>query len=157
MSFVSDETAHPQLFDAEDSNVLFELWQLSRAANALLADALGAVGMSGDEFGVYSVLATAEDGMAPTALARWMSAPPTTVSSYIRRMESQGHATRRPDPMDGRGSLVRLTAAGRRAHRRATAVYGPILAEVQRQLDANEAGVRTSLLALRAAIDAATG
>ena len=157
LSFVIDETADRMPSDAGDSNVLFELWQLSRAANALLAGPLGAAGMSGDEYGVYSVLAAAEDGMTPTALARSMSAPPTTVSSYIRRMESHGHAARRPDPMDGRGSLVRLTAAGRRAHRRATDVYGPILAEVQRQLDADEPAVRAALVALREAIDAVGG
>jgi DNA-binding MarR family transcriptional regulator len=152
-----DGAVDPMLGDVDGSNVLFELWRVSRAANALLAGSLGVVGMSGDEFGVYSVLASAEGGMTPSALARWMSAPPTTVSSYIRRMESRGDVVRRPDPTDGRGTLLRLTAAGRRAHRRATVIYGPLLVEVQRQLDANEATVRAALVSLRIAIDATGG
>lgn len=142
---------------AADTNVVFELWQLSRAVNALLASSLGDVGMSGDEFGVYSVLASAADGMTPSALARWMSAPPTTVSSYLRRLEGRGHLRRRPDPADGRGSLVGLTAAGRRAFGRAEDIYAPILAEVRHQLGTSEPAVLASLAALREAVDAARG
>jgi DNA-binding MarR family transcriptional regulator len=140
-----------------DTNVVFELWQLSRAANALLAGPLDEVGMNGDEFGVYSVLASAADGMTPGALARWMSAPPTTVSSYLRRLESRGHLVRRPDPADGRGSLVGLTATGRRAFRRAASVYEPVLAEVRQNLGASEPKVLAALVMLREAIDAARG
>ena len=138
---------------SKSSNVLFELWRLSRAAGALLSDQLAGAGVTGDEFGIYSVLATVEH-MTPSALARWMSAPATTVSSHVKRLEARGHVSRRPDPADGRSSLLRLTAAGRRTWERATAGYLPILAGVEERLGAAEPEVRAALITLRAAIDA---
>ena len=138
---------------SKSSNVLFELWRLSRAAGALLSDQLAGAGVTGDEFGIYSVLATVEH-MTPSALARWMSAPATTVSSHVKRLEARGHVSRRPDPADGRSSLLRLTAAGRRTWERATAGYLPILAGVEARLGAAEPEVRAALITLRAAIDA---
>lgn len=112
--------------------------------------------MSGDEFGIYSVLASSEGGITPSGLAHWMSAPPTTVSSYIRRLESRGHLVRRPDPADGRGTLLVLTAAGRRAFRRAESIYEPVLAQVRQRLGGDEAAVLAELRVLRAAIDASS-
>ena len=96
------------------SNVLFELWRLSRAAGALLYEPLSDAGMSGDEFGTASILSLTEE-MSPTALAEWMSAPATTVSSHIKRLEARGHVLRRINSTDGRSYLLELTSSGRRA------------------------------------------
>jgi DNA-binding MarR family transcriptional regulator len=140
----------------DDSNVLFELWRLARAANALLAETLTNAGVTGDEYGIYSVLATVE-AMSPSSLAEWMSAPATTVSSHLKRLEGRGHVRRRPDPNDGRAQLLELTPAGRATYERATTTYLPILARVQGHLGASEPRVRRALVDLRAAVDAAVG
>jgi DNA-binding MarR family transcriptional regulator len=149
----SEDAVPADVPDEHRSNVLFELWRLSRAASALLSDQLAGAGVTGDEFGIYSVLATVEH-MTPSALARWMSAPATTVSSHVKRLEARGHVARRVDPADGRSSLLRLTTAGRRTWERATAGYLPILADVEARLGAAEPEVRAALIRLRAAIDA---
>ncbi len=111
-------------------NVLFGVWLVSRATTSLLDQALAPSGLDADEFGVYSVLASGED-LTPTDLARWMAAPTTTVSSYLKRFEGRGHIRRRPNPNDGRSSRIELTEAGRRAHREAGARFLPILAKVE--------------------------
>jgi DNA-binding MarR family transcriptional regulator len=38
---------------------------------------------------------------------------PTSVTSIVRKLEADGHVTRRPHPDDGRGVLAEITAAGR--------------------------------------------
>jgi DNA-binding MarR family transcriptional regulator len=152
-----DRSNSGEVDDSEAGNVLFELWRLGRAANALLAATLAEMGMTGDEFGIYSVLGCSQRGLSPTALARWMSAPPTTVSSHIKRLETRGHVARHPDPDDRRSYLLRLTPAGRRTLRRSTATYDPMLESVQRQLGADEPSIRAALVTLRHAIDTEYG
>lgn len=142
----------PVVTQDDGSNVLFELWRLGRAASALLTDDLAGAGVSSDEFGIYSVLASV-DSMSPTALARWMSAPATTVSSHLKRLETRGHIVRRADPADRRGYLLELTPAGRDTFERATAIYVPILSRVQQHLGKEEPTVRRALVTLRQAVD----
>ncbi len=133
-----DRTRSPSPADATDSaeldprldNVLFDVWLVSRATTALLDEALRGSGLDSDEFAVYSVLASTEH-MTPTELARWMSAPPTTVSSYVKRFEQRGHIVRTPNPDDGRSYRLSLTPAGRRAHRIAGALFLPVLDTVR--------------------------
>jgi DNA-binding MarR family transcriptional regulator len=104
--------------------VLFDVWLDSRATHALIDDAVHASGLDADEFAIYSVLASTDE-MTPTDLARWMSAPATTVSSYVRRD---------PNPDDGRSYRVALTVAGRRVHAEAGELFGPVLDEITRRL-----------------------
>lgn len=47
----------------------------------------------------------------------------TRVSRLVGELEGDGLVERRPDPDDGRATLACLTAAGRRAFRRAVPVY----------------------------------
>ncbi len=115
------------------NNVLFGVWLVSRATTSLLDQALAPSGLDADEFGVYSVLASGQD-LTPTDLSRWMAAPATTVSSYLKRFESRGHIRRRPNPNDGRSSCIELTAAGRRAHREAGIRFLPVLEQVEATL-----------------------
>lgn len=124
------ETAH---LDAGLGNVLFDVWLVSRAATALIDDAVRASGIDADEFAIYSVLASTQ-GMTPTELAHWMAAPATTVSSYVKRFERRGHVRKVPNPDDGRSYRVQLTAAGRRVHQAAGKLFTPTLSEVTRRL-----------------------
>lgn len=134
-------------------NVLFEAWLVSRAVHALIDDALGPTGLDADEFAVYSVLARG-DGMTPTALAHWMAAPPTTVSSYVKRFERRGHVRRDPSPEDGRSYVIALTDDGRAAHERAGRRFRPVLDEVDAALGPAGPETEERLLGLRRAVDA---
>ena len=137
------------------TNVLFDVWLTAKAASGFLDAALAPSGLTADEFGLYSVL-TSADTLTPTELARWLHVPTTTVSSTIKRLEARGHLRRERNPDDGRSFVLRLTPAGRAAHRAAGAAFLPALERVVATLDRREAGVRRSLRVLREAIDVAT-
>lgn len=136
----------------EDVDVTFMVWLTSRATADLLDAALAPAGLSGDEFAIYSVL-TAAPSITPTELARWMAAPPTTVSSYVKRFEGRGHVQREPNPADRRSYRIRLTPAGRRAHRAAVELFLPVRTRVADALGARETDVREALLTLRTVLD----
>jgi DNA-binding MarR family transcriptional regulator len=82
-----------------------------------------------------------------------MAAPPTTVSSYVKRFEARGHVQREPNPVDRRSYRIKLTPAGRRAYRAAAALFVPLRTRVANSLGAREDGVREALLTLRTVLD----
>ena len=123
----------PLRLDPRLGNTLFDVWLVSRAVNSLIDDAIRSSGLDADEFAIYSVLASS-DHVTPSELAHWMAAPATTVSSYIKRFEARGHVERVTNPDDGRSRRIKLTASGRRAHRRAGVLFIPILHEVEQRL-----------------------
>ncbi|MEL7207670.1 MAG: MarR family winged helix-turn-helix transcriptional regulator [Actinomycetota bacterium] len=135
------------------SNVLFEAWLVSRSVHARIDEAVAATGLDADEFAIYSVLA-GSDGLTPTALAEWMAAPATTVSSYLNRFERRGHVRRLTNPADRRSHLLRLTAAGRRAHRDAGELFLPLLDQVNATIGDELPDTRSRLIELRRAVDA---
>jgi DNA-binding MarR family transcriptional regulator len=136
----------------EGTNVLFDVWLVSRAATGVLDEALAGTCLTADEFEIYSVLMSA-DTLTPSELARWTSAPPTTVSSYVKRLESRGHLERLRNPADGRSYVLQLTDEGRRAHRSAGEAFLPVLAQVVEQLGTRERTVRRGLDLLRRSLD----
>lgn len=138
----------------EGTNVLFDVWMVSRTSTGLLDEALAPSGLTADEFGVYSVLSSS-DAMTPTELARWMWAPPTTVSSYVKRFEKRGHLVRERNANDGRSFVLRLTPEGRQAHRAAGEAFLPVLVQVVAELGTAEAAVRQSLRTLLDALEQA--
>ena len=136
----------------EEVDVTFMVWLTSRATADLLDTALAPAGLDGDEFAIYSVL-TAASSITPTELARWMAAPPTTVSSYVKRFEARGHVEREPNPADRRSYRIKLTPAGRRAHRTAAALFLPMRQRVEDDLGTRARDVREALLTLRTVLD----
>ena len=90
----------------DPSNVLFDTWLTARAAIALLDSALAGTGLDAEDFAVYSVLRQAGE-ISPGELARWMSAPATTVSS--QRYESDSRA-RTLTAMPSRPATVKINA-----------------------------------------------
>jgi DNA-binding MarR family transcriptional regulator len=136
----------------EDVDVTFMVWLTSRATTDLLDAALAPAGLDADEFAIYSLL-TASRSITPTELSRWMAAPPTTVSSYVKRFEARGHVEREPNPADRRSYRIKLTPAGRRAYQAGAARFIPLRTRVADALGAREDDVRESLITLRAVLD----
>ena len=133
------------------TNVLFDVWLLSRATNALLDAALEPAGLTADEFAVYSVLRSGP--LTPSELASWMAAPLTTVSSYAKRFQERGHVRRAPNPDDARSYRLLLTKDGVRAHEEAGSRFLPVLADVEEALGRSTATVQPALAELRGALD----
>lgn len=132
----------------------FMVWLASRATSDLLDAALAPAGLDADEFAIYSVLAAAP-AITPTELSRWMAAPPTTVSSYVKRFEARGHVVREPNPSDGRSYRIKLTPSGRRAHQAAAQLFMPLRARIEDALGSRGDEVREALLTLREAVEEA--
>jgi DNA-binding MarR family transcriptional regulator len=136
----------------EEVDVTFLIWLTARATSALMDSALAPTGLSGDEFAVYSILASSEV-TTPTALARWMAAPPTTVSSYVKRLEGRGHVDRVPNPEDKRSYRIVLTPAGRVAQQAAVKAFSPVSAALSEALGEQEGAISDALLSLRPILD----
>ncbi len=107
---------------ARRSSVLFDLFAASQRVRSLLAAAMAGSGLRADEYAVYSALF--EFGpISPTELARAVGMPPTTVSHYIREMRERRHIEEETNPRDARSRMLRLSATGRAAHRRANQAF----------------------------------
>lgn len=66
--------------------------------------------------------------MRVTTLAGWQGVDKSTVTPQVRRLERAGLVDRRPDPEDGRASLLTLSAQGREVRERVRAAGGQALA-----------------------------
>ena len=95
------------------------LYAVGQQLSALLARAFADCPLTPGDFAVTSVLALTGP-IRPGALSEHTGLRPTTLSNYLRRFEEAGIVVRRPDPADGRASLVSLTATGTE---RTTACY----------------------------------
>jgi DNA-binding MarR family transcriptional regulator len=138
----------------DQSNVLFDTWLTARAAIALLDRALDGTGLDAEDFAVYSVLRQAGE-ISPGELARWMSAPATTVSSHIKRLVARGHVRQVPHPEDGRSYRITLTDAGQHAHATAGRQFLSALTAVEAALPRRASDVQQALQDLYSAIVAA--
>jgi predicted alpha/beta hydrolase family esterase/DNA-binding MarR family transcriptional regulator len=134
--------------------VLFDTWLTARAAIALLNSVLAGTGLDAKDFAVYSVLRQAGE-ISPGELARWMSAPATTVSSHVKRLVARGHVQQVPHPGDRRSYYLTLTDSGRHAHGEAGRQFVSALTMVEPALAQPAGDVQQALRDLRAAIDAA--
>ena len=112
----------------EEMSLLFDVWLVMHLVSGLLDGALEGSGLSGDDFGLYSLLRVFGPA-TPTQIARWTGMRPTTVSAALRRMAGRGHSETTPNPADRRSYLVAMSAAGRRAHQDAAT---PFLAQLDR-------------------------
>jgi DNA-binding MarR family transcriptional regulator len=73
-------------------------------------------GLSGAEYAVLVPLSTAEDGLQRAReLGAELDWDRSRLSHQIRRMEKRGLVSREECESDARGSMIRLTAAGRAA------------------------------------------
>jgi DNA-binding MarR family transcriptional regulator len=103
----------------EHLSILFDVFALGQEVRTLLDTAMRDAGMRPDEYAAYSVVF--ENGPTTlTAMARMLGMPVTTAADYVKAMVARGHVRRRANPDDQRSQLLVLTAAGRRAHERAS-------------------------------------
>src|SRR6478752_8895044 len=109
--------------DPRATSLLFDVWLIMQLTSGLLDESLEGSRLSGDDFGLYSLLRVFGPA-TPTRIAGWTGMRPTTVSAALRRMDARGHSERRPNPTDGRSYIIGLSDAGVTAH---AAAAGPFL------------------------------
>ena len=103
-------------------SLLFDVFALGQRVRTLVDAAMTGAGLRPDEYAAYSVVFESE-GITMTAMARALGMPVTTAADYVRSMQARRHLRREPHPADSRAYGLSLTAAGLRAHRRASEAF----------------------------------
>jgi DNA-binding MarR family transcriptional regulator len=101
---------------------------------------LAPLGLTWETFSVIASLRRAGEPfqMNPTELQRMSLLTSGAMTNRIDRVEEQGLVARLPDPVDGRGVIVRLTPQGRALADKAIAAHFEGLADVLGVLPATE-------------------
>jgi DNA-binding MarR family transcriptional regulator len=109
---VTTEESTP--LDAEEQRQWYALsYLLTRLPAELDAHMQRTAGLSHFEYQVLSGLSVfPERTQRMSDLARYTASTLSRLSNVVTRMEKRGWTTRRPDPTDGRFTLVTLTEAG---------------------------------------------
>ena len=136
-------------------SLLFDVFVLGQAVAELLAVAMADSPLTPGEYARYSVVFE-EEAVTPTAMARRLSMPLTTIVDDLRHMEARGHLRRIPNPGDGRSYMVTLSADGLRAHREANRRFEIAYARFTAELGIPPAVARGQLRGLIAAVRRAT-
>nr|AIU93939.1 hypothetical protein LRS1606.505 [Rhodococcus sp. NS1] len=140
--------------DTTPLDVFGRVRRISAVLQALSDNVLASYGITRADFDILSVLGRFGRAMTPTEIAveTVTSAPGTT--KRIRRLVDAGLVRREPNPQDGRGSLISITAA-------AEVLLEPVLeaiselenAYLQRLPDSAVAELSTHLAALLGCLD----
>jgi DNA-binding MarR family transcriptional regulator len=117
------------------TNVLLQVFIVGQLSGELLGRALKETGLSPDHFAVLSVISSIGP-ITPTDLSRMLGMPPTTVSSWIRRLSAGKQITRQVNPDDGRSVLLAVAPAGRSAIEEAQPIFMRLLREIEESLGA---------------------
>jgi DNA-binding MarR family transcriptional regulator len=129
-------------------DVGFLLAKATQRWNELLAARFAAAGYADVRPSYGSVLLPLyeEDGLRMGELALRARLSKQTMTQMIRRLERDGLVDRRPDPGDGRASLIFLTPRSRRFEPVATATLQELDSLVRKRLGAQRLGhVREAL------------
>lgn len=122
------------------TNVLLQVFIVGELSGELLGRELRETGLSPDHFAVLSVISSIGP-ITPTDLARVLGMPPTTVSTWIRRLSARRQITRKVNPDDGRSALLEVAPAGRSAIQNAQPIFRRLLGEVEEALGDRREGV----------------
>jgi DNA-binding MarR family transcriptional regulator len=132
----------------------YDVYVVAQQLKALLSNAMADAPLTPDQYAVYS--AVGEYGPATqTRLAAALGMPLTTFADYVRAMERRGHLVRVPDPGDRRAALLRLSAAGKRAHAASQEPFAAAHARLEAALDVPVDTVMAALAALSTALERA--
>jgi DNA-binding MarR family transcriptional regulator len=115
-------------------NVLFRLYILGQLSHDLLDTAMRRINLNPNDFAVTSAIGVYQP-ITPTQLSALLGTPPTTLSSQLARLQREKQIKRRPNPDDGRSSLIELTKAGEKNVLAASPALRGSLARVAEHLD----------------------
>ena len=118
MSWIDDlstawEREYPDL-DTTPFPPLVRLARLSVLIEGFQQTVLSPFGLSSGDYGVLAALRRAGEPyeLTPSKLYSRLERSSGGMTKMLKRLEDRGYVVRAPDPDDGRGSVVSLTAAG---------------------------------------------
>ena len=132
-------------------SLLFDLWLLTNTVSGLLDDALEGEKLSGDDFGLYSLLRVFGPA-SPTEISQWTGRGTTTISAALKRLSLRGHTKQQANPLDGRSYRVALSASGVKAHEASAKPFLKVMKFVSEALGSEEWHQRISLQRLDSAV-----
>jgi DNA-binding MarR family transcriptional regulator len=92
-------------------SIIQELWVAARHGLALAESELKVAGVSLEEYGHLSFVGVLQP-VTRTRLSRASGMRRTTLRDVVARMIERGHVVEKPNPRDGRSTLLTLTPAG---------------------------------------------
>jgi DNA-binding MarR family transcriptional regulator len=129
-------------------------YAVDQQVRELLEATFGSAPLTPGEFAVYSVLHLTGP-TTPSELALDLGMGRSTLSNWLRRMDSRGHLRRRRNPDDGRSQLVQLTAAGGRLTERCFPSFSLAIETFREALDVDEDVLLDALESMSSALTAA--
>ena len=135
-------------------SILWELYVAYQRTGQMISAAFAGTETPAEDYAIYSRLAT-HGPATPTELAAELGMPRSTLMLRFKRLVDRGHATQVPNPVDGRSSLLTLTAAGREAQEAALPHFRAVLAAVAEELTIPREEVAATLAELARAAEAA--
>lgn len=102
--------------DVSGKAVTGRLIRLASLVQRRFGEVFEPLGLDGATYGVLVALRRAggQEGLTPSALTRELMVTSGGMTPILDRLERAGLVERVPNPADRRGSLVRLTASGRK-------------------------------------------
>ncbi|MGE0071982.1 MAG: MarR family winged helix-turn-helix transcriptional regulator [Thiomonas sp.] len=133
--------------------LLRELVRTYQAFERYSAAHVQRLGLTPAQFDVIATLGNTA-GMNPKQLGQKTLITKGTLTGVIDRLQAKGLVRRLPDPSDGRGQIVQLTAAGQALFEQVFPAHGEHLRRAFSRLDARElAAAQAALHALRLALE----
>jgi DNA-binding MarR family transcriptional regulator len=145
----------PEL-DPSAKEITGRIIRLASLFHQAYADAFRPLGLNDGDYGMLAALrrSNPDGGVTPTELARHQMMTSGGMTAALDRLERKALITRTPNPADRRGSLVRLTDAGRRLVDQAMERHIDVEHRLVASLGAQQqARLRELLHALLAAVD----
>jgi DNA-binding MarR family transcriptional regulator len=133
---------------------MWELYVASQRVGQLLDDELEGAEVAADDYALYSRLAT-HGPATPTELAGDLGVPRSTLMLRFRRLAERGHAMQIPNPVDGRSSLLTLTAEGRDAQLGTLPRFRTVMQEIADALERSPSEVAEVMAEFARAADGA--
>ena len=115
-------------------SVLMELWVASRQGLALAEAELAKAGVDMREYGFLSFVGVLQP-VTRTRLAKASGLRRTTLRDAVTRMIERGHVEERPNPKDGRSTLLVLTPAGQAIFDKGQPAFGQLMYTLDQALE----------------------
>jgi DNA-binding MarR family transcriptional regulator len=123
-------TQNPETQDPLAFRVFNEIGIISQLATTMVEQVMPD-GMTLAQFSVLNHFVRLGGEKSPVELARAFQVTKGTMTSTLQRLESHRWIEVKPDPRDGRGKRVTITATGRAARQTALTSIAPLIAEVE--------------------------
>lgn len=133
--------------------LLRELVRTYQAFERFSAAHVQSMGLTPAQFDVLATLGNTA-GMNPKLLGEKTLITKGTLTGVVDRLQAKGLVQRQPDPSDGRGQIVQLTAAGQALFEQVFPAHGAHLGRAFARLDARQlAAAEQALHGLRLALE----